>query len=109
MGRPKKPKSPFFRFSHDQISKQDGMVPDVVKVNSKLWRELPAKQKKVYFDAFKDEDLVFKNNLAKWEADMAKSGHIHLIRKKTLMESVQKDVSDDMKSKKKWQEVSDLL
>lgn len=101
MGRPNKPRSPFFRFAHEQISKQQVPTIESAKRSGELWRELPEAKKKVYIKAFEAENLVYKDKLAKWETKMVDSGHSHLVRKRVLIESVLKDALEDSESVKK--------
>lgn len=102
MGHPKKPRSPFLRFHHEQLSKKQLNVPDSAKANSELWRQLPEEKKKVYNETFKAEELTYRDKLAKWEAEMANSGQVHLVRKGKLLESVRKDaLVDSPESEKK--------
>lgn len=70
-------------------------MKDSAKASGELWRQLPEEKKKVYNEAFKAEELVYKDRLSKWEAEMANSGQVHLVRRRTLLESVRKDAVVD--------------
>lgn len=91
MDRPKQPAPAFNRFFQETILKDSEARPmsSILKICSQRWRELPEEEKAVFENAYNAEILIYKEELQNWEVEMINSGNIHLVRKATLVKSVE--------------------
>lgn len=91
MHRPKQPPSAFNRFFQEALLNENEKLPmpSMLKLCSQRWRDLPEEKKLAYEESYKAHNEVYKSKLVNWELAMIKAGYVHLVRKATLLKSVE--------------------
>uniref|UniRef100_A0A1L8DHZ4 Putative transcription factor a mitochondrial isoform x2 n=1 Tax=Nyssomyia neivai TaxID=330878 RepID=A0A1L8DHZ4_9DIPT len=89
LGKPKRPKSAFVYYLLDENKKKPhGDVPymECVTQTAKKWTGLSDKAKEVYFHTSAAEKKKYEEDMAKWEKQMIKQGHLDVVRQEALID-----------------------
>lgn len=93
MERPKKPASGFLRFLSKEFKNFEAGRDNYREFQAKVaqdWKVLPDEKKQAYNDEGKQESVLYKQELAKWELKMIRLGHTDLVRNETLIDGMEK-------------------
>lgn len=93
MERPKKPASGFLRFLSEQFKSFDpskNKYREFQKQIAQDWNSLTDEKKQVYNEASRQESVLYRQELAKWEMKMIRLGHTDLVRNDTLIDTIDK-------------------
>lgn len=77
------------RYLKDSYAKKEGgdmHYHDQLKKIAENWKQLPEAKRNKYNEEFKKDNVVYAQELAKWELKMIRLGNLDLVRNEALIE-----------------------